>query len=92
MVERTREVMRYLRGMRIATQEPVIKVDDRKAAWRAKITIEGDAGEAMVLIKERVNLLGTPFELQWHRRFGKPWDWKLVRVSNPELQLPADFE
>jgi len=36
--------------------------------------------------------LGAPFELQWRRISGKPWDWKLIRVSNPELQLPSEFE
>jgi hypothetical protein len=92
LIERMREVMRYLRGMRIVTGEPAIKIDNRNALWMGKITIEGDAGEAMALIKERINSLATPFELQWRRDSGKPWDWKLVRVSNPELQLPSDFE
>jgi hypothetical protein len=92
VIERMREVMRYLRGMRIVTEEPVIKIENRNAVWMAKIMIEGDAGEATVLVKERINSLGAPFELQWRRDSGRPWDWKLVRVSNPELQLPSDFE
>jgi len=92
VIERMREVMRYLRGTRIVTEEPVIKIDNRKAVWTGKITIEGEAGEAMTLVKERINSLGMPFELQWRRTSGKPWDWKLVRVSNPELQLPSEFE
>ena len=92
LIERMREVMRYLRGMRIVTGEPAIKIDNRNAVWMGKITIEGDTGEAMALIKERINSLGAPFELQWRRDSAKPWDWKLVGVSNPELQLPSDFE
>ena len=92
VIEQMREVMRYLRGMRIVTEEPVIKIDNRNAVWTGKITIEGEAGEAMTLVKERINSLGMPFELQWRRISGKPWDWKLVRVSNPELQLPSEFE
>ena len=92
VIERMREVMRYLRGMRIVTEEPVIKIDNREAVWTAKVAIEGDDGETMALIKERINSLGAPFELQWRRISGKPWDWKLVRVSNPELQLPSAFE
>jgi hypothetical protein len=92
VIERMREVMRYLRGTRIVTEEPVIKIDNRNAVWTGKITIEGEAGEAITLVKERINSLGMPFELQWRRTSGKPWDWKLVRVSNPELQLPSEFE
>ncbi len=92
VLERMREVMRYLRGMRIVTEEPVIKIDNRNAVWTGKITIEGEAGEAMALVKERINSLGAPFELQWRRISGKPWDWKLVRASNSELQLQSEFE
>jgi hypothetical protein len=43
------------------------------------------------VVKERVNSLTTPFELQWRHISRKPWDWKLVRVSNPELDIPAEF-
>src|SRR3979411_1617399 len=42
VIERMREVMRYLRGMRIVTEEPVIKIDNRNAVWMGKITIEGE--------------------------------------------------
>lgn len=92
VVERMREVMSYIRETRIVTQESITKIDNREATWTAKITIEGDGGEAIGMIKERLNSLPTPFELQWRRISGKPWDWKLVRVTNPELQIPTDFE
>ena len=92
VIERMGEVMRYLRGLRIAAEEPVIKIANRNAVWTGRITIEGEAGEAMALVKERINSLGAPFELQWRRHSGKPWDWKLVRASNPELQLPSNFD
>jgi hypothetical protein len=36
-----------------------------------------------------VNKLPSPFELEWRRLSGKPWDWKLVGVSNPACQIPA---
>ena len=45
----------------------------------------------MMLVKERVSSLTTPFDLEWRRMSAKPWDWKLVRVSNAELALP-DYE
>lgn len=91
VVERMRAVVNYARGMRIATTEPAIKIDNGRAFWFAKITIEGDS-EALTLIKERINSIPTPFELQWCRISRKPWDWRLFRVSNAELQLPSDFE
>ena len=30
----------------------------------------------------------APFELEWRRQSAKPWDWKLVRVSNASLEIP----
>ena len=44
----------------------------------------------MELLDERVNKLQTPFELEWYKFSGKPWDWKLVRVSNSAFEIPAD--
>ncbi len=39
------------------------------------------------MIKQRVNHLPEPFVLEWRRISARPWDWKLVRVSNPALEL-----
>jgi len=54
--------------------------------------IDGDRSEMMELLKERVNSLATPFELEWRQVSAKPWDWKLVRVSNSALEIPADID
>jgi hypothetical protein len=55
----------------------------------ARISVEGDDSEVMAEIKQRINSLTTPFKLQWRRQSAKPWDWKLVHVSNRELQIPG---
>jgi hypothetical protein len=45
----------------------------------------------MEVLDERVNKLPTPFEFEWHHLSGKPWDWKLVRVSNSGFEIPANM-
>jgi hypothetical protein len=40
---------------------------------------------------ERINSLSTPFDLRWRHVSGKPWDWKLIAVSNSQLELPDQF-
>lgn len=92
VVERMREIMRYMRAIRLVAQEPGINIDNRQARWTARITIEGEGGEALALVQDRINPLTAPFELEWRRISHKPWDWKLVGVSNPELQLPSGYE
>jgi hypothetical protein len=90
VLERTREVFRYLRNVRIGAVGANVRIDKGSAYWRARITVDGD-GESMALLKERVNSLATPFQLEWCRVSAKPWNWKLVRVSNAELEIPSEF-
>src|ERR1700730_3780375 len=54
LLERMREVMHYMRGLRINPEPPLIKIDNRSATWTAKVTIDGEAGEGMALVKERI--------------------------------------
>lgn len=63
VLERMREVLRYLRRIRIDATNAAVRVDNQRGYWNAKITIDGDQGEVMALVKERVNSLATPFEL-----------------------------
>lgn len=90
VLERTREMFRYLREVRIIFSSAAVQIDKRTARWTGKIDIEADPGELASVLNERVNSLATPFELEWHHASGKPWDWKLVRVSNPGLEIPAE--
>lgn len=87
LLVRVREVFSYTRGLKITPLAPQIRVQDREGFWTAIVKVDGEGGEVMVLIKERINSLGTPFELRWRRESGKPWDWKLIAASNPDLKI-----
>ena len=91
-LERAEGVFRYLRGIRLLPGYVIVQAAEGKGSWQAKITIEGSDSELTGLVKERVNSLGTPFTLVWQRASKKPWDWKLVGVTNPALEMPAGFE
>jgi len=90
LLERMREGFRWVRGSRILAPSPVVHVERWRAVWFGKITVYSTDDGVMELLDERVNKLPTPFELEWHRLSGKPWDWKLVRVSNSAFEIPAD--
>jgi hypothetical protein len=51
--------------------------------WR----IDGTGTEVTGMIKERVNSVQAPFVFQWKHGSWKPWDWTLVRVDNPQMEL-----
>ncbi|PYK06302.1 MAG: hypothetical protein DME66_04880 [Verrucomicrobia bacterium] len=92
VLDRMHEGFRYVRGIRISAFSVTVRVEPRRAEWTGRIWINGDGGEIAESLKERVNSLATPFQLEWHRLSGKPWDWKLVRVSNSSLEIPANLD
>lgn len=91
LLERMREGFRWVRGSKIMAPNALVQVQTPRAIWLGKINVYSSDDGVMQLLDERVNGLPTPFELEWHRFSDKPWDWKLVRVSNPAFQIPADI-
>ena len=91
LLERMREGFRWVRGSTITAPDALVRVETPRALWTGKINVYSSDESVMQFLDEHVNRLPTPFELEWHRISGKPWDWKLVRVSNPVFQIPAEM-
>ena len=53
--------------------------------------IDGTGSEAASMVKDRLNGVSAPFVFQWKHRSWKPWDWALIRVENPELDLSPEM-
>lgn len=85
-LERLREIFRALPNARIEVASPIVHTESGRGQWIAKITLNG-TGEYADLIKARVNTLDAPFELEWQRGATWPWDWKLISVRNPALEI-----
>lgn len=92
ILERLRLVAGGARHLRFNVLDHISQIDNNIGLWRGRIAVDGDDSELIAAIKQRVNALTTPFELQWRHVSRKPWDWKLIRVSNPELEIPAGFD
>jgi len=90
LLERMREGFRRLPGSTITAPDAAVQVEASRANWVGKINVYSSDDGVMQLLDERVNRLPAPFQLEWHHISGKPWDWKLVRVSNPAFQIPTD--
>jgi hypothetical protein len=91
LLERMREGFRWVRGSRITASNAAVQVQTPRAIWVGKITVYSSDDGVMEVLDEHVNKLPAPFEFEWLRVSGKPWDWKLVRISNPSFQIPADM-
>ena len=91
LLELMRKGFRWVHGSSITAPSPLVQIETSRAVWIGRIIVYSSNDGVMQLLDERVNTLPTPFELKWHRVSRKPWDWKLVRVSNPTFQIPADL-
>ena len=89
LLERMREGFRWVPGSRIIATNPSVRVETQRGIWVGKIVVYSSDDGVMDVLDQHVNKLSTPFEFEWRHISGKPWDWKLVRVSNPSFQIPS---
>lgn len=80
-------MVRFFSSLTISPANPQVSADSAAGWWSAKIRIEGSGTEFVPEIVSRVNSLAEPFVLHWRTESWRPWDWKLVRVSNPSLEI-----
>ncbi|MDP9098133.1 MAG: hypothetical protein M3N48_03960 [Verrucomicrobiota bacterium] len=87
LLERLREVFRAMPDARIESIVVSIQANNARGSWTARIAVKS-TGELADYIQNRVNSLESPFEFEWKRGATWPWDWKLIAVRNPALEIP----
>lgn len=87
ILNRLHLVLRIFSSLTIEPGNPQVSAAAPSGWWSAKIRISGSGSEFAPEIVERVNGLTEPFVLHWQRQSWRPWDWKLVKVSNPGLEI-----
>jgi hypothetical protein len=86
LLERLPQVFRAMGQTRIESTELKVRRDNGVGYVRTRIRVEGN-GDYADYIQTRVNALEEPFEFEWQRGATWPWDWKLVSVRNPGLEI-----
>jgi hypothetical protein len=56
----------------------------------ARVKISGQGGPVAEYVMGRVNGLAEPFAFVWRKRSGRPWDWELISVEHPSLEIEAE--
>ena len=54
---------------------------------RVQIAVTGRGGPLADIVMTRAAELKEPFAFTWRQASWKPWDWKLIRVDQPELEI-----
>ena len=91
LISQMRLALRSYSSLTITATGPQTRVALPEGSWSARIQIAGSGGEMAPEITSRVNSLTEPFELHWRREGHWPWNWKLVRVTNPALEISVDY-
>ena len=86
LLERLPQVFRALGKTRIEASAVAVRREEGRGYLTAKVTVTG-TGELADYIQNRVNSLEAPFEFEWQPGATWPWDWKLVAVRNPALEI-----
>ena len=86
LLERLPQVFRAMGKTRIESSVITVRREEGLGYLSARIQVHG-SGEYADYIQTRVNALEQPFEFEWQRGATWPWDWKLVSVRNPALEI-----
>lgn len=78
-------VFRHFLLLTIENRTDSCEVLPDRATTRTVIKITGNGGPLAQMVAERVNMLREPFVFTWRQASGKPWDWQLTGVDQPEL-------
>ena len=92
VLNRLHLVLRLFSSLTITASAPQVTLQPSAATWSASLQLGGAGGEFAPEVIGRVNSLTTPFTLHWRHESWRPWDWKLVEVSNPALELSRGME
>ena len=84
----SREVFGQFAMLTIERAEHGLEMKDDRWVLREKITLKGLGGPIAMFARDEVNALREPFAMTWRRRSWKPWDWEMVSVNHPALELP----
>ncbi len=81
------EALRHFLTLEIAVENLSGTRQGGEALLAARLRLSGRANAVGEAILQQVNVLEDDFQFAWRRKSWKPWDWKLVSVSQPEIQF-----
>lgn len=84
-VSRASQVLQNFLALDIMSEDTSIERDGPEAVVSARIRLRGKGNALGEAVLEGTNALSSHFQFAWRRKSWKPWDWKLVSLSQPEI-------
>ena len=88
VIERSGEVFGQFVMLAFEREPRELRAESGSWFLSEKVRLKGLGGPLAMAARDAVNALREPFVTEWRRRSGKPWDWELKSVTQPELELP----
>ena len=87
LVREGREIFRQFLWVTAAGEIVRAEVSGDAVRVDARLRLAGRGSPIGEMVLDRVNALREPFVFEWRRRSWKPWDWRMTRLDQPELQM-----
>lgn len=87
VLREAREVFRQFIALQVTGEVKDLSVADGAGEIKARLTIVGRGGPLAEFAMSRVNVMREPWVFRWQQQSAWPWDWQLVFVDQPELDL-----
>jgi hypothetical protein len=89
-LEDARQVFSQFLFITVENRTDACIVHDAEGNTDTTVKISGNGSPVAQLVMERVNGLHQPFRFTWRKAGGAPWDWKLIHIDQPELNIDPD--
>jgi hypothetical protein len=87
ILDHTKQAFAQFFSLTVESSELDVEEANAIGTARVRIAIKGRGGPLADFVMSRVAELKEPFAFTWKQASWKPWDWKLVRVDQPELEI-----
>jgi hypothetical protein len=87
VVDRSKQAFAQFFILTVEGSEYEVEEANAVGTARVRIAITGRGGPLADIVMTRASELRQPFSFTWRQASWKPWDWKLIRVDQPELEV-----
>ena len=84
-ISQASEALQNFLTLQITSEDTTVRRDGREATISARLRLAGRGNAVGEEILSRANSFESHFQFAWKRKSWKPWDWKLVLISQLEL-------
>ena len=83
--------LREFTNLEVRAESVTIVRSGKSATISAVVRITGSGGYQAERTRRAVNRVFSASQFEWKRHSWRPWDWRLVSVENPEIDLPGAY-